>query len=74
MKALILVIIILLTCYAPIELTRVIYENGLHLRLWTPQTVTNWVPDWQYELEIAVMWFFYLLIIPVYWKLTPKRW
>jgi len=54
MKWLWLALISLLTIYAPLELANLIVVNELILRS-HPHT-----PSWQFLLEIALFWLFYL--------------
>lgn len=63
MKYWILALILALTAYAPIELTRVIVLSG-----WF------YFPEMQGQFigELITMWTLYLLIIPVFLKLNNK--
>ena len=62
MKYLWLLLILLLTLYAPLELTRLIMGSK---EIWSIQ----WgIPVWQFMLEIALIWIFYLVGMLVVYK------
>jgi len=63
-RYLVLALILLLGLYPIIELTRVILISGEY---YFPEMGT------QFAAEIAIMWFLYLLIIPVFLLFT-RRW
>ena len=62
-RILVLLLILALPLYPCIELTRIILVNGW--TLWPEQTGL-------FKAEIAVIWFLWLLIIPVYLKFTKR--
>ena len=53
MKYLLMLLICLLTIYAPLELTRVIVINALVNKIWA-------IPAWQFILEISLQWALYV--------------
>jgi len=69
MRIVLLLLVILLTMYAPIELTRCIILNELILRLHPKVSVETFV------FEIAFLWNFYLTGMMIVWKLIlTNRW
>lgn len=67
MRVLVLFLILLLSAYPVMELTRLIVVNALINRLY-PE-----MPIGLYYLEIVYIWVFYLAIIPVYLIATRGR-
>ena len=67
-KFLIILLVILLTLYPIVELTRVIVISEIILRV-HPE-----IPQSQFITELVVMWLFYLGIIPILvWRLKKEE-
>ena len=64
---LLLVLVCVLTVYAPLELTRVIVLSELILRL-HPE-----IEVWQFILEIALIWVLYFTGMAIVWKSLKRR-
>lgn len=61
-KALWLLLILCLTIYAPIELTRLIVEGNF---VWM---VHPDIPRWEYGAEIAILWVLYIAGLALVYK------
>jgi len=67
MKLLLLALIIFLTIYAPIELTRVIIVNEFVLRLHPDMSI------WGFTLELIEFWSFYVIAMVIIWRLLNVK-
>lgn len=67
MRSLWLILIIVLTIYAPLELTRVIVINALINHIYDR-------PEWQFVAEIAMFWALYVIgMVLVYKRIKWNR-
>ena len=65
MKALWVLLICLLTVYAPIELTWVIIDHEFIHNL-------SAIPKWQFVAEMSIFWVFYMIGLIVIYRVTNK--